>query len=178
MSHTIINPDDLHDPQPFGYSHTAGIPAGTGLVVIAGQYGSGPDGTVVSNDFAEQVRQAFDNLGLKSVVVDTSICIYFLDGDRNSQRHEIATRMFQLVEEGALTAIVSPITVAELLVHPMHRRDVRAKANVRLFVARLCEVSATTIKTASYAAEIRARHRMRTPDSFILQRPANIRPAP
>lgn len=64
MSHTIVNPDGLHDPVPFGYSHTASIPAGTELVLVAGQYGSGADGSVVSPDFTEQVQQAFRNLGV------------------------------------------------------------------------------------------------------------------
>ena len=64
MSHTIVNPAGLHDPVPFGYSHTATIPAGTELVIVAGQYGSSPDGAVVSTEFTEQVQQAFRNLGV------------------------------------------------------------------------------------------------------------------
>ena len=64
MSPTIVNPAGLHDPVPFGYSHTATIPAGTELVLVAGQYGSSTDGAVVSPDFTEQVRQAFHNLGV------------------------------------------------------------------------------------------------------------------
>ncbi|WP_030679203.1 RidA family protein [Streptomyces rimosus] len=63
MAHALVNPDGLHDPVPFGYSHTAAVPAGTELVLIAGQYGSGPDGAVVSADFAEQVKQTFRNIG-------------------------------------------------------------------------------------------------------------------
>ena len=64
MSHTIVNPAGLHDPVPFGYSHTASIPAGTELVLVAGQYGSRTEGAVVSPDFTGQVRQAFHNLGV------------------------------------------------------------------------------------------------------------------
>lgn len=64
MTHTLVNPDGLHDPVPFGYSHTATVPAGTELVLVAGQYGSGPDGAVVGDDFAEQVRQTFRNIGV------------------------------------------------------------------------------------------------------------------
>ena len=64
MPHTIVNPEGLHNPVPFGYSHTAAIPAGTEMVLVAGQYGSGPDGMVVSADFTDQVRQAFRNLGV------------------------------------------------------------------------------------------------------------------
>jgi enamine deaminase RidA (YjgF/YER057c/UK114 family) len=64
MSHTVVNPTGLHDPVPFGYSHTAAVPAGKELVFVAGQYGSSTDGAVVSTDFTEQVRQAFRNLGV------------------------------------------------------------------------------------------------------------------
>lgn len=64
MPHTIVNPEGLHNPIPFGYSHTASIPAGAALVLIAGQYGSKVDGAVVSPNFAEQVQQSFHNLGI------------------------------------------------------------------------------------------------------------------
>jgi enamine deaminase RidA (YjgF/YER057c/UK114 family) len=64
MSPTVVNPAGLHDPVPFGYSHTAAVPAGAQLVLVSGQYGSGPDGAVVSTEFAAQVEQAFDNLGV------------------------------------------------------------------------------------------------------------------
>ncbi|PSL57652.1 enamine deaminase RidA (YjgF/YER057c/UK114 family) [Saccharothrix carnea] len=61
MPHTLTNPDALHDPTGYGYSHLA---ATTGdLVFVAGQYGSDADGHVVSDDFAEQVGRAFANLG-------------------------------------------------------------------------------------------------------------------
>ncbi|NLE82529.1 MAG: RidA family protein [Rhodococcus sp.] len=64
MAHTIVNPDGLHDPTHFGYSHTAVVPADAELVLVAGQYGSGPDGGVVSTDFAQQVKQAFHHIGV------------------------------------------------------------------------------------------------------------------
>ncbi|WP_030763087.1 RidA family protein [Streptomyces sp. NRRL F-2664] len=63
MAHAVVNPETLHDPTPFGYSHTAAVPAGTELVLVSGQYASGPDGAVVSADFAEQVERTFDNIG-------------------------------------------------------------------------------------------------------------------
>ncbi|WP_404952680.1 RidA family protein [Streptomyces sp. 147326] len=64
MAHALVNPDGLHDPVPYGYSHTAVVPAGAELVLISGQYGSGPDGAVVSADFAGQVKQTFHNIGV------------------------------------------------------------------------------------------------------------------
>lgn len=61
MPHTLTNPDGLHDPTGYAYSHVA---ATTGdLVFVAGQYGSDPDGAVVGDDFAVQVERAFANLG-------------------------------------------------------------------------------------------------------------------
>jgi enamine deaminase RidA (YjgF/YER057c/UK114 family) len=55
---TFIDPADLHDPTAFGYRHTVAIPASAELVLVSGQYASGPDGAVVSDDFAEQVDRA------------------------------------------------------------------------------------------------------------------------
>lgn len=63
MTHTIVNPPELHDPTAFGYSHSAVVPAGSDLVIVAGQYGSGPNGEVVSDAFGDQVEQAFRNIG-------------------------------------------------------------------------------------------------------------------
>jgi enamine deaminase RidA (YjgF/YER057c/UK114 family) len=64
MPHTIINPDGLHNPIPFGYSHSASVPAGAQLVFISGQYGSTTDSSLVSSNFAEQVQRSFHNLGI------------------------------------------------------------------------------------------------------------------
>lgn len=62
MPHTTHNPDGLHNPTPFGYSHTASVPASASLVFVSGQYGSDRDGAVVPGGFAEQVARAFSNL--------------------------------------------------------------------------------------------------------------------
>lgn len=59
---TVRNPAGLHDPTPFGYSHTAAVPAGAELVVVAGQYGSDLDGIVVAGGFDAQVERAVANL--------------------------------------------------------------------------------------------------------------------
>ncbi|CCH31277.1 RidA family protein [Actinosynnema sp. NPDC047251] len=85
MPHEIINPDDLHDPVDFGYSHVAATSGD--LVFVAGQYGSGPDGQVTSDDFAEQVRQSLANLrtALRAVGLDYAHVVrlgtYIVDHD-------------------------------------------------------------------------------------------------
>ncbi len=73
MHHTLANPAGLHDPVPFGYSHTARVPAATELVFVAGQYGSGTDGAVASAGFAGQVHQSFHNLGVALAAHDLDL---------------------------------------------------------------------------------------------------------
>jgi enamine deaminase RidA (YjgF/YER057c/UK114 family) len=58
---TIVNPPELHDPVPFGYSHIA--TARGELVLIGGQYGSDPTGQPVPGGFAAHVETAFAHLG-------------------------------------------------------------------------------------------------------------------
>ncbi|MFW0756730.1 RidA family protein [Pseudomonas sp. H11T01] len=57
----LSNPPGLYDPTANGYSHVAQVAAGARLVFIAGQGGENAD-SQLSSDFAEQVRQALDNL--------------------------------------------------------------------------------------------------------------------
>ncbi|WP_040790788.1 RidA family protein [Nocardia paucivorans] len=62
MAIDFINPPELHDPLPFGYSHIARTRGE--LVFIAGQYDSDSQGNPTSDDFVEQVDHAFANLGI------------------------------------------------------------------------------------------------------------------
>lgn len=86
MPATILNPPGLHDPLPFGYSHTVRVSQGE-LVFVAGQYGSDTNGHVVSPDFTEQARRALRNLGtaLSAVGLDfghvVRIGTYIVDHD-------------------------------------------------------------------------------------------------
>lgn len=59
---TLTNPTELHDPTSWGYSHTAVVPGGSELVLVAGQYSSDEHGAVTTDDFAGQVARVFDNL--------------------------------------------------------------------------------------------------------------------
>ncbi|MEU6860494.1 Rid family hydrolase [Glycomyces sp. NPDC046736] len=70
MSIEISNPAELHDPVGFGYSHVARVSGE--LVLIAGQYDSDAEGHTTTDDFAQQVENAFANLGkaLHSVGLD------------------------------------------------------------------------------------------------------------
>ncbi|MBY5520171.1 RidA family protein [Rhizobium leguminosarum] len=58
---TIVNPKNLYDPSPNGYSTAVIVPRQGRLAYISGQ--GGQDGTgALSPDFAVQVKQAYANL--------------------------------------------------------------------------------------------------------------------
>jgi enamine deaminase RidA (YjgF/YER057c/UK114 family) len=59
---TIVNPPNLYDPTPYGYSTAVITPRQARLAYISGQ--GGQDGRAsLSPDFAVQVKQAYANLG-------------------------------------------------------------------------------------------------------------------
>ena len=58
---TIVNPADLYDPAPNGYSHVVIAGRGTRIAYIAGQGGEAGTGTLPPN-FADHVKQAYANL--------------------------------------------------------------------------------------------------------------------
>lgn len=58
---TIINPPDLYDPVPNGYSHAVVAKGGSQIAYIAGQGGEDKQGNL-SPEFSDQVIQAYVNL--------------------------------------------------------------------------------------------------------------------
>ncbi|MEO1035283.1 MAG: Rid family hydrolase [Pseudomonadota bacterium] len=61
MQLNIVNPPDLYDPAPNGYSHAVVANGVSNVAFIAGQGGETLDGAL-SPEFDEQVRQAYRNL--------------------------------------------------------------------------------------------------------------------
>lgn len=59
---TIVNPPNLGDPTPNGYSTAVIVPANARVAYISGQGGFDSTGAL-SPDFATQVAQAYANLG-------------------------------------------------------------------------------------------------------------------
>ncbi|KQV04866.1 RidA family protein [Devosia sp. Root105] len=59
---SIVNPPNLFDPTPNGYSTAVIVPAGARIAYISGQGGQDSTGGL-SPDFAAQVKQAYVNLG-------------------------------------------------------------------------------------------------------------------
>mgnify|MGYP000376653619 CR=1 FL=1 len=58
---TILNPDGLYNPEPYGFSHVVISKGGSSIVHLAGQGGEDKEGEL-SPEFAKQVEQAYVNL--------------------------------------------------------------------------------------------------------------------
>ncbi len=58
---TVVNPQNLYDPTPNGYSTAVIVPGGARVAYISGQGGQDSTGAL-SPDFAAQVEQAYANL--------------------------------------------------------------------------------------------------------------------
>ncbi|TGA95280.1 RidA family protein [Streptomyces sp. MZ04] len=95
MSHTIINPETLHNPVGYGYSHLART--NSGLVFVAGQYASDGEGHVTSPDFTDQVRQSLTNLR-------TALAAVGLD-----YQHVIQIRTYIVDHDAAKLAVIAQL---------------------------------------------------------------------
>lgn len=118
---TVFNPAHLHDPTPNGYS-TAVITPGKGrLAFVSGQGGQDRTGRL-SADFAEQVAQAYANLGavLEALgaeprqVVKLSVFVVDHDMSKLGVLTDNATRMF-----GEALPAQTLIPVPKLAIDPM-----------------------------------------------------------
>lgn len=118
---TIVNPKNLYDPTPNGYSTAVVVPREARLAYISGQ--GGQDGTgALSPDFAVQVKQAYANLrtaldalGAKPDQV-VKLTIFVVDHDMS--KLEVLTRNVKEMFGRALPA-QTLIPVPKLAVDPM-----------------------------------------------------------
>lgn len=118
---TIVNPKNLYDPTPNGYSTAVIVPREARLAYISGQ--GGQDGTgALSPDFAVQVKQAYANLrtaldalGAKPDQV-VKLTVFVVDHDMS--KLEVLTRNVKEMFGQALPA-QTLIPVPKLAVDPM-----------------------------------------------------------
>lgn len=118
---TIVNPKNLYDPTPNGYSTAVVVPREARLAYISGQ--GGQDGTgALSPDFAVQVKQAYANLrtaldalGAKPDQV-VKLTIFVVDHDMS--KLEVLTRNVKEMFGRALPA-QTLIPVPKLAIDPM-----------------------------------------------------------
>jgi len=118
---TIVNPQNLYDPTPNGYSTAVIVPAGARLAYISGQGGQDSMGGL-SPDFAAQVEQAYANLGAALDALGAKpdqvakLTIFVVDHDM--AKLEVLTRNVQRMF-GDTLPVQTLVPVPKLAVDPM-----------------------------------------------------------
>lgn len=103
----------------------------------------------------------------RAAVLDTSTCIYFLEGSPSDPRRRLIQPLIRAAEAGETDLFVSALTVTELLTGPLRSRDRTAEAKARLFLYGLCRPVPVDVETAEVAATIRSTYGLRTPDAIV-----------
>ncbi|URK88148.1 RidA family protein [Rhizobium sp. RCAM05350] len=118
---TIVNPQNLYDPTPNGYSAAVIVPREARVAYISGQGGQDSTGAL-SPDFAVQVKQAYANLrtaldalGARPDQV-AKLTVFVVDHDMS--KLEVLTRNVKEMFGGALPA-QTLIPVPKLAIDPM-----------------------------------------------------------
>lgn len=112
---------------------------------------------MVINDFAG-----------KKIFLDTAPLIYFIEG--NSVHQQILTKLFEMNDKGAFVFITSTITLLEVLVKPLQEGQTKIAKKYKeiLTQATGIELLETTSAIAEQAAQLRAKYKLKTPDSIQL----------
>ena len=102
----------------------------------------------------------------RRVALDT--CIFIYQWTASPRYSPLTDHIFSSLEQSDLVAVISTITMTELLVHPYRDNDV---VRVNELFALLStypnlEWIEPNLEIAARAAEIRALHRLRTPDAL------------
>lgn len=118
---TIVNPKNLYDPTPNGYSTAVIVPREGRVAYISGQGGQDSSGAL-SPDFAVQVQQAYANLrtaldalGARPDQV-AKLTVFVVDHDMS--KLEVLTRKVKEMFGAALPA-QTLIPVPKLAIDPM-----------------------------------------------------------
>jgi predicted nucleic acid-binding protein len=103
-----------------------------------------------------------------SVYLDTAPLIYLVEG--TPARSDVVESQIRNWIESGEDLVTSCMTLMELLVHPKRRGDRRLENQYRLYLERLLALPLQPIdeRVAEKAAEIRARHGFKSPDSLQL----------
>lgn len=106
--------------------------------------------------------------GVHRLAIDTAPIIYFIE--ENPKYLPLVDVVFEKINTGSLTAITSAITLTEVLTHPLRlgNDELRKTYSELLLGSRNFATLPIEISMADTAAELRARHGLRTPDALQL----------
>lgn len=102
----------------------------------------------------------------RRVALDTSVFIYHLEA--NPKYLALTDCVFSWLDSKTATAVTSVITMTELLVKPYRESDEESAAECYALLSTYPHLDwiSPTLEIADLAAEIRATHRLRTPDAL------------
>ncbi|HVT44566.1 MAG TPA: PIN domain-containing protein [Thermoanaerobaculia bacterium] len=102
------------------------------------------------------------------ICIDTAPIVYHLENVEPWS--ELTTLALDRVSEGTVECIVSAVSVTELLVRPYQLENLEAIEFCERFLLSMPNLRIVPVdyELARRAASIRARHRLRTPDSIIM----------
>jgi predicted nucleic acid-binding protein len=105
---------------------------------------------------------------LKRVGLDSSILIYHLED--LEPYSSLTENIFARVAEGSLNAVLSTVSVTELLVQPFTtgQKDRIAAIERFLFSLPNTEIKSPDYPIAREAARLRSKYRVRTPDALLI----------
>ena len=105
-------------------------------------------------------------LGVTRLGLDTVPFIYFVEA--RPPQFALVEAIIQHIDRGDFEGFTSVITLAEVLVHPFLHNDLVLQQEYRrlLLNSRNFETVGISAAIAEQAAELRARHRLLTPDAL------------
>ncbi len=105
---------------------------------------------------------------LKRVGLDSSILIYHLED--LEPYSSLTENIFARVAEGSLNAVLSTVSVTELLVQPFTTGQKDRIAAIERFLYSLpnTEIKSPDYPVAREAARLRSKYRVRTPDALLI----------
>ncbi|NPV54989.1 MAG: PIN domain-containing protein [Firmicutes bacterium] len=111
-------------------------------------------------------RKSLENV--KSILIDTNIVIYFLDG--TPRYASLVRALFEDAEQGHIRLGISTITELELLVKPIRKSEANAIDEIEFFLDGFpnLEIIPVTREIAWKAAHIRAGINLGVPDAILI----------
>ena len=102
----------------------------------------------------------------RRIALDTSIFIYQLQA--NPRYVDLTHHVFSWVEQSLASAITSTVTMTELLVQPYREGNERLSNSFLSLISAFPNLNwiAPDLEIAILAAQLRALHRLRTPDAL------------
>ena len=102
------------------------------------------------------------------VGLDTAPLIYFIE--ENPTYLPIVGRFFEAVDRGEFRVVTSVLTLTEVLVHPLRHGDHNLADQYRRILLQANQITMVPVSESisEEAAQLRAKHGLRTPDAIQL----------